>query len=432
MTPQSDLMVLAALDSSKVNALKALLDSMNLGPGVANPNNPIIPFGKLKRLHFARFVILDDTAVADIEEYGGPAPQFPLYLAFLADFDGAQKTFIDELIKIAGPGLVSIFSHCQGFHSGDLRCWMLARQCEPATAYVNCLGRTVQEIRQNEALYIALENYLRSSAQTLAGRSPPEVHALLGEFVHAEEASGRLTLTEPARTPWTWSVFNSLHAIGLPLVLLLLAPFILLYLPVFIVQLRRRETNDPEITPPVNSKHEWILASLEDRNVTNQFTAIGCVKPGLFRRRTLAFLLCLIGYTTRHIYNRHALTRVGSIHFARWVFIDDKRRLFFASNYDGSLDSYMDDFINKVGWGLNLVFGNGVGYPRTNWLILDGAKDEQKFKRFLRRHQLPSQVWYNANPGLTAFDLYRNERIREGIRQPSMTTAQCQEWLNLF
>ena len=78
--------------------------------------------------------------------------------------------------------------------------------------------------------------------------------------------------------------------------------------------------------------------------------------------------------------------------------------MIFASNYDGSLESYMDDFINKVAFGLNVVFSNGIGYPRTNWLLLDGAKDEQKFKDFLRRHQMPTQVWYNACPGLTALD----------------------------
>ena len=64
-----------------------------------------------------------------------------------------------------------------------------------------------------------------------------------------------------------------------------------------------------------------------------------------------------------------------TIHFARWVFLDDKTRVLFASNYDGSHQSYMDDFINKVGWGLNLVFSNGVGWPRTDWLIAAAARD---------------------------------------------------------
>ena len=92
----------------------------------------------------------------------------------------------------------------------------------------------------------------------------------------------------------------------------------------------------------------------------------------------------------------------------------------------------MDDFINRVGFGLNLVFSNGLGYPRTNWLILDGSKDEQNFKNFLRRHQLPTQVWYSAYPGLTALDKRRNMLIRSGLEQPSLTEDEIQQWLDLF
>ena len=171
---------------------------------------------------------------------------------------------------------------------------------------------------------------------------------------------------------------------------------------------------------------------LEDHDVTNQFSAMGAIKPGLFRRWLLTFLLWVINYTTRHIYNHGRLARVSSIHFARWVFLDDKKRLLFASNYDGSLESYMDDFINKVGFGLNVVFGNGIGYPTTNWLILDGAKDEQKFKYVLRRHELPTEVWYNAHPGLTAYDQQRNTLIREGIEKESLTNTEAQQWLRLI
>jgi hypothetical protein len=106
--------------------------------------------------------------------------------------------------------------------------------------------------------------------------------------------------------------------------------------------------------------------------------------------------------------------------------------LLFVSNYDGSLESYMDDFINKVAFGLNVVFTNGVGYPRTRWLVLDGAKDEQKFKYFIRRHELATEVWYNAHPGLTAFELERNSRIRTGLERPPMTDAEAREWLLLL
>jgi hypothetical protein len=92
----------------------------------------------------------------------------------------------------------------------------------------------------------------------------------------------------------------------------------------------------------------------------------------------------------------------------------------------------MDDFINKVAWGLNLVFSNGVGYPRTRWLIKDGATREQQFKNTLRRHQLPSQVWYKAYPGLTAFDLSRNSRIRLGVENRPSSDAEIRAWLSLL
>jgi hypothetical protein len=92
----------------------------------------------------------------------------------------------------------------------------------------------------------------------------------------------------------------------------------------------------------------------------------------------------------------------------------------------------MDDFINKVAWGINLVFSNGIGYPRTAWLVTRGASDEQRYKRTLRRHQLPTDVWYNAYPGLTAIDLARNTRIREGLERKLVTEKEARAWLSLL
>ena len=50
----------------------------------------------------------------------------------------------------------------------------------------------------------------------------------------------------------------------------------------------------------------------------------------------------------------------------------------------------MDDFIDRVAWGVNPVFSNGVGYPPTRWLVRGGARDEPRYKLYLRRHQLPT------------------------------------------
>jgi hypothetical protein len=433
MTPQSNFMVLAPVAAGRSDDLRQLLASMNCTPGVVDPQNALVPFGQLETLHYGRILLLDDQTLNDITAYGLPRVEYPIYLAFLGDFDGPADEFLAELVQRAGDGLKRIFSHCEGFAAeDDLLVWIKAHNAAPATAYVNWIGRTVLEVSEEAALHDALVIYTQQNATTLAGMQPAQLHGALRQFVRGEQQAGRLTLTPTEATPLAWWIGNLIHLVGVPLVLLLLTPFLLIYAPFFFIQLRLHERSDPEIAPRINPVHAHQLAMLEDHDVTNQFTAMGAIKPGLFRRWLLTFLLWVINYTTRHIYNRGRLARVSTIHFARWVFLDDKRRLLFASNYDGSLESYMDDFINKVGFGLNVVFGNGISYPTTRWLILDGANDEQKFKYVLRRHELPTEVWYNAHPGLTALDRHRNTLIREGLEKQSLSNSEAQEWLRLI
>ena len=433
MTPQSNFMVVAPVAAGRTAELRHLLASMNQEPGVVAPQNPVVPFAQLERLHFARIVVLEDLSLDDITAYGLPRVNYPTYLTFLGDFDGEYDTFLADLVQRAEDGLKRMFSYCDGFAPGsDLLSWMKSHNVAPATIYVNWIGRTTRQVREEEALRQAMEKFIQENAASLRAMPQRQVYDTLQKFVAGEQQAGRITLTPPEPTPMGWKVRNFLHLIGVPLVLLVLLPFLVLYLPFFLFQLRRRETSDPEIAPRIDPAHAQLLASLEDHDTANQFTAMGSVKPGLFRRWILVFFLWVVNYTTRHIYNRSRLARVTTIHFARWVFLDNRRRLLFASNYDGSLESYMDDFINKVAFGLNLVFGNGIGYPTTNWLIFDGAKDEQKFKYYIRRHELATEVWYNAFPGLGNLDKKRNTLIRQGLEQSFMTDSELKEWLQLF
>ena len=179
------------------------------------------------------------------------------------------------------------------------------------------------------------------------------------------------------------------------------SPLLLVAAPFYIFALRRREKSDPVVCPSADQKHSENLSSFEDHDVTNQFSAMGSLKPGLVRLLTTSVVLKTVNYGARHITRRGRLGRIRSIHFARWVFVAGRERMIFCSNYDGSVESYMDDFINKTGFGLNASFSNGIGYPRTNWLVRDGCIDERNYKEYLRRHTLPSQVWYKAYPRLT-------------------------------
>ena len=113
------------------------------------------------------------------------------------------------------------------------------------------------------------------------------------------------------------------------------------------------------------------------------------------------------------------------------MLLDDNRRLIFASSYDGSLESYMDDFISRLAWGINLVFGNGAGFPRTRWLIFGGARDEIRYKHYLRRHQVPTRVFYSAYPDSNGMPISTNSRRSAPASSRTMPPT-VDEWLKLL
>ena len=424
-------MIVAPIDSTREAELRSLLADMTLQPGVYNPHNSLIPFQNIDTLHFARFVILEDATREDLLAYGDPLAASGKSLALLCDFDGEVDSFVDDIVAAAAPGLVSIFAYCASSPSlANLTSWLNRHSTRASASYVNWIGRTVVQVREEELLYQSLEKQI--TLLDIETANPRQIWNDLRHFIEEEQAAGRISLTPEPPTPWGWRIKNILHCVGIPFALLLLLPLILLCLPFFLVLLRIHEKTDPVIAPRPSIAHSHDLAVLEDHLVTNQFSAYGNLKPGPFRRWTIDAVFLAIDYTARHIFNRGFLARVVTIHFARWVFLDGHRRAFFASNYDGSLEAYMGDFINKVAWGLNVVFSNGLGYPKTSWLISGGAKDELTFKDYLRRHQLPTQVWYNATPELTACDKERNARIRSGLEQPWLSDKALQQWISLF
>jgi hypothetical protein len=432
VTPQSQFTVVAPIAKSREPALRQLLGTMNSVPGVADPNNALVPFGEFGNLHYARFALLDDPTLGDIEVYGVPRPELPNYLAFLGDCDGPSRECLAEIVRRAGAGLRKIFQYCSDFDADrDLLSWMVAHDLPVAANYVNWVGRTVLQIKQERALRQVLAQSVDRTTVTSGAAAQQRRNELIA-FVRHEIAARRLALTPPAPTPLRWQLAKLGNLVASLLVTLIALPVLVLMLPLLIVALRRRENRDPEICPRPEAALLHELQNMEDLDVSNQYTAFGSAKPGLFRSALMTVILAATEFACRHVFARGFLARVQSIHFARWVFVDDKRRVFFVSNYDGGHQAYMDDFINKAAFGLNVVFSNGVGWPHTDWLLAKGARREHYFKYFQRRHQLPTQVWYKAYPGLTLVDLERNARIRQGLEQARPSDAEVLAWLKLL
>lgn len=434
MTPQSCFTVVAPIAPGRVAGLRALLDSMNVStqPGNADPFNTVLPLGDFDRIHFARFLLLQDETLDDIRIYGLPPAHYPEQLVFMGECDGPAGELLAELVKKAGSGLRRIFSHCDDFEERtDLLAWLCAHDVRVATSYVNWVGRTVRQIKEESALQRALSARIPRDGKLSEADVQRLRHELI-EYVDAEIRAGRLSLTPAAPTPLLWQLRNCLHALWLPAIGLITLPLAVALLPFALLLLRHHEKKDVEYCPRPAPAALQALKRLEDHDVSNQFSALGSLKPGLFRRGLITLVLWFADYTCRHVANRGHLGRVQTIHFARWVFIDNRRRVMFASNYDGGHEAYMDDFVNKVAWGLNATFSHGVGWPTTNWLLGRGARRELKFKYFQRRHQIPSQVWYKAYPALSLTDLNHNQKIRKGLEQATMTQAEALVWLKLL
>jgi hypothetical protein len=433
MTPQASFLYASPIKPGCENDLRSLLAGMNRVPGIVDPLNSLIPFARFRNLHFARVLVVADLGATDRATYGLSVTGLPDYLVLMGEVDGDEENFRKELLGAAQSGLRLLFSHCVGFDvQGDLATWLASSRISSAADYVNWVGRTVLQVTEEEELRRALEAFASENVTRLRGMQPQELHATVRQFVLEQQRIGRLTLTPAGSTPLGWRVKNLLDLIAVPFILLVLSPLLLLCLPIFLLQLRRWETSDPEVAPPLDPTHAAELQELENYESTNQFSVFGSLKPGGLRLLSLRFFLWITDYTARHIYNHGRLGRVSTIHFARWVPFDGGQRLLFSSIYDGSLESYMDDFINKVGFGLNITFSNGIGYPGTRWLLFDGCRDEQVFKRVLRRHQLPTDVWYNAHPGLTAANKHRNSLIRAGVDKGAMTDSEIKQWISLL
>ena len=157
-------------------------------------------------------------------------------------------------------------------------------------------------------------------------------------------------------------------------------------------------------------------------------TNISPVKPGMFRRTALWLVLKGIEIAARYLFTGGTLGGVTTIHFARWVIADKGRTLIFLSNYGGSWESYLGDFIDKASAGLTAVWSNTALYPKTSFLIQQGAKDEQRFKVWAREQQIFTDVWYSAYKTLSVSNIINNSEIRNGL-SIEMDAAEARAWL---
>lgn len=233
---------------------------------------------------------------------------------------------------------------------------------------------------------------------------------------------------------WVWSAIVVARCLGaLALGIIVAALLFVLAAGLAVLWLRQLETADiPDDREPSLDMIR-AAAAVEDPPgyAQNHFTSVSDLKPGWFRKLTLAASLWGIKELVTRLYRPGFVLDLGTIHFARWFRPPGAEKLVFFSNFDGSWLSYLEDFITKAHAGQSAAWSNGIGFPRTRFLILDGAQDGDRFKRWVRRQQAATQFWYARFETLAADAKRANALIQFGLARAS-DESQARDWLAQF
>lgn len=419
MVTHGALTVYAEIKPGMVEQLRSKLYEINTPPNDIE-TNPIVPFKKITTIHFARFVILDEAR--DLKgEVINPA------LVLSTNYDKPLNRHIKELLDIAGGGLGEIYQHCVGFEKGDdLSAFLKSHKMPSAAFYKGTPYRSVVRIQREAFLREDIGNYIDKEIKSDKNISAQTLRNKVVAYVKSEKKHSWITNNEDPT--FIWKVWFQITKV---LCAIALTPVAIVAALCAIIPLRIKERRDSSKKNVIEEEKILKLVKEEDKIVQNQLTHLVDIKPGWFRLVTLKFVLFSINMLAIYKFNKGELGSIPSIHFARWVIIDNGRRLLFFSNFDGSWENYLGDFVDKAAVGLTGVWSNTVDFPKSRFLIFEGATDEQKFKTWTRAHQIPTQVWYSAYKLLSVQNINNNSAIRKGLTE-EMPESQIKEWLKRF
>ena len=410
-----------------------------------------VRFQAIGTMHYLRWVVLP--AAADAE--GEP---IPAQLLLATCYDGTLGEHLEELVRLCWPAIADVYEHCVGYAAGDDRreliAYLRAGDIGAAAWYVGSVGRSLLTIRREAELRQKLESFLDSRGWD--GLSASEARNLVQEHVQADpdlrwalSPESRRSGLETARRYGTlaaglarvigvWpgvplaagAVASRRLRLSRPGAAALTVGLTVATIAAWATRLRYHETRDRQIEQlSPDEQHVTEVELEEDWGQQNQFTKLVNVKPGPFRQFTLRAVLFLNGLACQYVFTKGELLGIRTIHFASWSFLDGGRRLLFLSNFDGSWENYLSEFIDCSGEGLTAIYSNTAMFPRSRWLIFGGTQDEQRYKALVRNAQLTTQVWYRAYDRQTVVNVNSNSELRAGLWQP-MDETEAQAWLD--
>ncbi|MDQ2798275.1 MAG: hypothetical protein M3Y13_01355 [Armatimonadota bacterium] len=95
-----------------------------------------------------------------------------------------------------------------------------------------------------------------------------------------------------------------------------------------------------------------------------------------------------------------AMDAVGTVHFARFVFLDNNTKLAVITTFDHDLETYLEDFCAKIGPVFDILDQHMVDGPPA-----PVQQHPQEFLAYVQKHNVPTVGFYSAYPTKTVLDI---------------------------
>jgi hypothetical protein len=445
--------VIARLKEGSADAASTLLREFQ-----AHPER--LPFAASVTTHFATGAVLPAQMYGDEE--------LPACVMLATSFAGPSRAHEDDLIAVGGRGLRELFAHCEAFPDActddELRRFLREHR-QSDTFYSGMQHLTRADVVRHVELRTAIETFVddRQQAGGLTGDAST-VRREIQDFVRTRrDLYWAQESCVPDPGAWLARYWRSVlvAAVAGPLLLALLVctialvwvhttPFkvgvacgwlaldaALLTLFCLVRGIRTAESQQTFVAGRQPDEDVSALDATQCHPVINEMTIVGPIKEGIVRPVVLRLALWIVARVAEGIPYlktfRDGIT-IPTVATARWVAIDRGKRLVFISNFTNAAEPYVRDFIDLRNGAkrINLTFGFGRGYPKTEWIIFGGALDDPNaFINVVHANQRRTELWYCPYKDLSIDNIRRNQAIREGLFDPAMD-AEPRKWLQLL
>ncbi|WP_268036348.1 hypothetical protein [Algoriphagus sp. PAP.12] len=376
-------------------------------------------------IHYARWVVIDHG-----KSWIGDTVKREPKLLFVVDYDGNKNEMLQKLFDNSGMLIDLVYVFCKDYPTlnsittEDRIAFFNRHIIKDAAVYIGAPGRTVDQIQKEKKLRNYIREYIDS--QSWKGVPAQTIHSRIKDQVLSNPDFGFLN-EQSVSMPR----INYVGMFFLGIVLLALLPLLIIWALIVHFFYERKDENFTRKRSQLSNELLKELEIAEDWQHQNQFSQLVDMKEGNVRLISIKFMFLLSNFLIKFIFNQGKLMGIPTIHFAKWVMFEKNSRVLFFSNFDGSWQQYLGDFIDNSGWGLTGIFSNTKVFPKTNFLITGGAYLEEYFLAWSRNSEVVTNYWYSAYPDLSIKNINNNTRIRVQLMK-TLSERRAAKFLKLF